>query len=250
MYPTSRSQIRVELDSNTSTGKPISCKPPNQVAQVKILRRPTQLTQSQSIHQQAISSLNGNGKYDNNKPNSTDNFMSYGGNCHSTTHVASGITNNTTSQQPIKWSVVVASSNRSTNNSNTNVKSNVVIDKQPSTTMTIPSNSDSQPRQQQQTIRTAPLLPHNQTPTNYNYDILPNNNFDKSTSTVAAHNRTQPHTSMALNNRMELKKKTYQERADEYAKARLRILGSAFPDDDDDGLLTNPVDEANVNRLL
>jgi len=39
--------------------------------------------------------------------------------------------------------------------------------------------------------------------------------------------------------------KTYQERADEYAKARLRILGSAFPDDED-----TQTDDCNVKRIL
>lgn len=41
----------------------------------------------------------------------------------------------------------------------------------------------------------------------------------------------------ASNNKKLLK--TYQERADEYAKARLRILGSAFPESDESKLTTN-----------
>lgn len=43
--------------------------------------------------------------------------------------------------------------------------------------------------------------------------------------------------------------KTYQERADQYARARLRILGSAFPEDEHDGLL-NLTNSDEVNRIL
>lgn len=43
--------------------------------------------------------------------------------------------------------------------------------------------------------------------------------------------------------------KTYQERADEYARARLRILGSAFPEEINDSL-TSIINNDNVDRIL
>lgn len=63
-------------------------------------------------------------------------------------------------------------------------------------------------------------------------------------------NQLQQPTQPALNHRDGDKAnkklmKTYQERADEYAKARLRILGSAFPENDD-SLSTND----DINRIL
>lgn len=62
------------------------------------------------------------------------------------------------------------------------------------------------------------------------------------------HHQQQISSSSRINNDGASNKKllkTYQERADEYAKARLRILGSAFPENDD--TLRNADD---INRIL
>lgn len=261
MFPTPRNQIRVQLD-DTSTNRPISCKTPNQIAQVKILRRPTQPNRDQHADQKTFLSLNSNGHFDNNKPNNHHTVESNDSNFGPfSTQVMAGSSSTTTSQQPMKWSVVVASSNRSSINNN--IKTNTVINQQLSSLSKGTSTTNSQKHPQIQTSANAPApvpVPirnsiDDATMDNVDFTHINNhNNFDNNLATVASHNRTpqsvQYKISAPQNNRIEFKKKTYQERADEYAKARLRILGSAFPDNDDDGLLSNPVDEANINRLL
>lgn len=73
-----------------------------------------------------------------------------------------------------------------------------------------------------------------------------NKNRSSSSSLVEA-TTTNKHNITSSNNSNKKPMKTYQERADEYAKARLRILGSAFPENDDDASLAN---SDNVNRIL
>lgn len=54
-----------------------------------------------------------------------------------------------------------------------------------------------------------------------------------SSATKTDNNNTTITANSDGNNRISMSMKTYKERADDYAKARLRILGSAFSDDDD-----------------
>lgn len=66
---------------------------------------------------------------------------------------------------------------------------------------------------------------------------------NRSAATMTATTNAVGSGGVSTNNKKPLK--TYQERADEYAKARLRILGSAFPENED---LSAPNDD-DVNRI-
>lgn len=102
------------------------------------------------------------------------------------------------------------------------------------------TNSAVQSQQQQTKPQQQQFLHINKNPSqDSNYQKRQNCQQKKLNSTWSSNK----HEHTASNNKKLLK--TYQERADEYAKARLRILGSAFPEDEEAAILSNTCGDAN-----
>lgn len=221
----------------------VQCKPP---AQVKILRRPKPV----AMEQQQTATITTDNPNEVKKPTTSNEDKN-------TSHKEKKCNNDSVFEERILTEPVECNKQSTTSGEACSIvgrmstncirgtqpplqTSSVSVDLATCSTSTSKCHFSSHPQQQQQ--HQQPSSQHTSLDLRFHNSYQKQHHHKQHPSTPPTNSTNinkNDNTASGINKKL---MKTYQERADEYAKARLRILGSAFPEDDDTLALSYGVD--------